>query len=129
MKLTVRLTTNQKKIIVALDRLADQLSALLDYVRKLENEATEDGRLDKAHKLNEYALQITRCLSEVQGDALQIVDDSPQLTDALAKIGEANKKIDTAIKKTTALDKKLKEIAVVLDLIAKGLSVFSGFAA
>jgi len=129
MKLTVKLTSSPKKSIVALDRLAGKLSALLDYVRELENEAARHGKRAKAHELAEYAQKITRSLSEVQGDALEIVDDSPQLTTALAKIGEANKRIDTALEETAELDDKLKQVATILDLVAKGLSIFSSLAA
>lgn len=125
MKVTLKLSPNQKKSIVALHKLADQLSSLLDYVRELARKATERGRRDEARALRDYEWEITRRLSEVRGAALEIIDDSPQLTAALAKLDEANKEIDKALEETAELDAKLTQVSTILSLVAEGLSVFA----
>jgi len=124
MKVTIKLAANQKAIIAALDKLDHQLGSLLEYVEELEDKARAAGNLDQAHQLNECALQIQTCRSNVEGDALEIIDDSPELAQALVKITEANKGIDAAIKQAADLQSTLKQTEQILDLIAQGLEVF-----
>src|SRR5262245_35254265 len=124
MKLMVKLAPNQRDIIVQLDKLDDQLGSLLKYVENLENNSWAQGKEKKADQLNELGLQIQKCRSEVEGDALKIIDDSPELKKALVQITNANKKIAAAIKQSADLDATLKNIASILDLIAKGLAIF-----
>src|SRR5262249_8998056 len=125
MKVTLKLSPNQKKSILALHKLADQLSSLLDYVRELARKATERGRRDEARALRDYEWEITRRLSEVSGAALEIIDDSPQLTAALAKLDEANREIHKALEETAELAAKLTQVSTILSLVAEGLSVFA----
>ncbi len=125
MKLAVTLAKSQHGMIVQLAQLDDALGDLLEYVEKQENAATAAGKTADADKLVDLETHIEECRGNVQSDELRIIEDSPALKKALSQISQANKQIAGAIKQTKDLDATLKTVASILDLVAKGLSVFA----
>lgn len=126
MKVTVTLAPNQQGIIVQLDKLDDNLEALLDYVNGLEDAAIKAGNKDQADQFDALAEKIQKCRSDVEGDELQIIDDSPQLKSALSQMTKANKQIAAAVKQTADLAAALKNVASIIGLISQALTIFAG---
>lgn len=126
MKVTVSLAPNQQEMIVQLDKLDDRLGTLIDYIVKLANKARAAGDISSANELSNFANTIQDYRSDVEGDELKIIDDSAELKQALKQITQANHQITAAIEQSDDLDKSLKQIATIIDLVSKGLSLFSG---
>lgn len=125
MKVTVKLAPNQRGVIVQLSQLNDNLGDLLDYVNGLEDAAIQAGNKAQADQFDDLAQKIQQCRSDVEGDELKIVDDSPQLKKTLSQITSANKKIAAAVKQTADLDAALKTVSSILGLISQALALFT----
>jgi hypothetical protein len=125
MKVTVKLAPNQHGMIVQLSKLDDSLGDLLDYVNGLEDAAIKAGNKAQADQFDDLAQKIQQCRSDVEGDELKIVDDSPELKKTLSRITSANKKIAAAVKQTADLDAALKTVSSILGLISQALALFA----
>jgi hypothetical protein len=125
MKVAVTLAPNQHSIIVQLSKLDDGLGELLDYVNGLEDAAITAGNKAQADQFDSLAQKIQAFRSEIEGDELKIVDDSPALKKALSQIMSANKKIAAATKQTADLDAALKAVASIIGLVSQALTVFA----
>jgi hypothetical protein len=119
----VQLSPSQQKALTLLDGLADNLADFLSYIRNLENAKTAAGDLADASQLDDCAFRVTNLLVQIQGKALNIIDDSPQLTQAIQQLGTAIKQIKDAIAVGQQADQAVAAIGAIIQVASGAISL------